>query len=196
MEDLGKLPIEGKKLFVKVFLKTKDSALALSTVKKFYKKTDDAWVIKKSVYVKPVIKKSGLFSPSYFLELPITGVDRDNINDGVSPQLLEHLVNNHLIDTRGDIDHLKLSGSNIMNGLFELTNYELKDNKLMGCITINKKHNHYKDFIKNGLIERIKGVSAEFYGGIKDKDNIITHADRLGWTVAIDTEPINPISVL
>ena len=192
--DIQGLPLQGKKIFYKVYSKTNDLDLALAIVKKFYKKTSDTWTIKKSVEVKPIIKKSGLFSPNYFLELPITSVDRDNINDGVSLDLLQHLTENNLIDSMGDIDHLKLNGSNSFNGLFTLSDYALHDNKLIGRIQINKSHQHYKDFIKNGLLDRIQGISAEFYGGLKDKDNIITHADRLGWSIAIDTQPINPLS--
>ena len=189
---ISKLPLKAKKLYVLAFNKLGSHKLALDIVRQQYKYAKGNWYIKKSIPIKSILKKSGFFTPTYYLDIPITSTKVDKDNHRVSSSLLEKLVRYRLIDEYGDIDHLSLeSGIDTFNGLFKLSDYRLDDDKLMARLILNKEHDNYKSFIKSGLINKITGVSAEFYDGVLTNDNEIIDCDRLGWTVTIDTEPIN-----
>lgn len=194
MEELDfvhKLPLKGKKIFAKVYENTEDLSLALSAVKRAYKLKNNIWVIKKSVPVKTVIQKSGFFNKSYYLELPISSTSRDIDGHTVNKGLLEKISKYSLIDENGDLDHLKLNGVTSFNGLFKLSDYRYEEEQLFAKIVMNKDHPAYKPFLKNGYLDAITGVSAEFYGNIIDDDGVIQDADRMGWTVTLNTQPSN-----
>lgn len=188
------LPLEAKLIFSEVYNKTSDINASMMAVMYKYKKRDSIWTIKKSIPIKTVIKKSGLFgmfNPSYYIEIPITSTTKDAVNDSVSQKLLEKLDKYNLIDTSGDIDHITFdTGDTTFEGIFKLVEHKLIGNQLFGKLVLDKTHKMYNTFIKSGLINKITGASAEFYNPVKN-NNIIEDCDGLGWTVTINTNPAN-----
>ncbi len=186
LSDISKLPLEAKKLFVSVYDKTKDKNLATSAIKKLYKLSDSHWTTKKTVQIKTVVRKTGFFNPSYIIEVPISSTSIDSDGQKVSLDLLNKLHSTNKIDIDGDINHVKLDGMTDYNGLFKLIKHDMNGNELTGTLVLNKAHPLSNQFIKLGLLDKIVGVSAEFYGDLITDDNTIIDCDRLGWTVVLD----------
>jgi len=197
---VGKLPTEAKRMWLKAFNKahadgySEEQAIkiAWSVVKKKYKKQDDTWVIKKTMSLETNIHKSGLFNPTYSLDLIVASTGLDAQGQEVSDSLLERAFSGGLIDTEGDIDHLDLNtGNDWTTGLFKSVKQFYKDGKLHIKAIADKTHKAYKWFIDNKIYRHIKGASAEYINPIVDGNKIID-AERIGWTVAIKDGPVNP----
>ena len=201
--QIDKLPIEAKKIYLAAYTKIrKDKSeldttrLAWSFMKKYYSKRGKTWIKKQDIKIETNIKKSGLFSQTYSLDLIIGSTSLDRENETVSEQLLQELYNNNLIDTLGDVDHANITfGDDWTQGLFKAVKTFYKNGKIRIKAIADKSHKAYGWFIKNRVYNRIKGASAEYINPVMN-GNTIVKADYLGWTVALKDGPINNDSIL
>ena len=199
-EQVKKLPANAKRIFLKAFnasfAKYGEQAsfqIAWGAVKKMFSKKNDVWVRKSSVSVKSVVARSGIFGTRYFFDAVIASNELADDGYIATDGLLESIVKTRRIDNYGDADHNKLSGNYRLNKLFGLTNYQYLDGKLYGKFFVDKTHPQYKWFIENYKNREIQ-LSAEFYNP-KIKENKIVDCEKLGWSVVLDTIPVDKNAV-
>jgi cation transport regulator len=192
------LPTSAKKIFVSAFNSSFKSAgeegafkIAWSAVKSKYKKVGDSWIVKKTVPVKQVKVKGGLFGMNYYLDLPISSTDVDADGERVDKNLLQYAHERNIIDQEGDIMHLSTGESDTRyRGLFKLAKHFYKDGVLVGRVVLDRKHPKAQEYLDK-YDNKMVGISAEFFEP-EMQDNTIKHAKRIGWT--IHSNPKNPIA--
>jgi len=204
IELIKKLPEKARRMYEETYSAAKKEGkssevaakIAISVVKKKYKKEENKWVAK-SIITKLDLVKSGWLLPEYKLKMEITNDLKDNDGQSISLDLIKSLAEQNKIDVIGDVDHelWAIDNNKILereqylnkdrgtDGLYILDSYKVEDNKFVGIISLNKAHPLYKKYLELNKNGKYLSASAEFKGAKINEKQEIYYADSLGFSI-------------
>lgn len=186
---ISSLPTHGKKIFIKAFNEAKGSydedesmKIGWSAVKRYYKKVDSKWVLKRDIETKAVVAKSGFFFPTHYFDAELTNTMQDSDGHRVSDTLIQNLYKTGKIQIDGDFEHLKLLGDKRYVGAYKLIKSDYNDGALRVKFALDRGHRAYDKLVSVHKKKKVLGLSAEFYDPVIE-NGVIVNSSGLGWTV-------------